>query len=167
MSPAPRISAERPASRVKIRAATATAAEGADAAPVAIAVSLRTRAPTSKADWNSRCKTGPAWAFEVSHASRTCPWICDSPSIMASSPAEKPLGSRRRELERNVHEQHRREARDTGERGTAPGPVPHHTHAHGPPQDHPGEHTPHDLRGIDRGAPGVSHAEPEQHTQRH
>src|SRR6266480_3520386 len=88
MSPAPRMSAERPASRVKMRAATATAAEGADAAPVASPVSLRTRAPTSKADWNSRCNTGPACAFDVSHASRTCPWICDSPRIMASSPAE-------------------------------------------------------------------------------
>jgi len=73
MSPAPRISAERPASWVKILPATATAADGADAAPVAIPVSLRTRAPTSSADWNRRCSTGPATGFETAHASRTCP----------------------------------------------------------------------------------------------
>src|SRR2546425_115483 len=61
---------------------------GGDAARVASPVSLRPGAPTSRADWNSRCSTGPACAFDVSQASRTCPWIWDSPRIMASSPAE-------------------------------------------------------------------------------
>src|SRR2546426_6709289 len=50
MSPAPRIRAERPASRLKILPARATAAEGAEAAPIPSPVSLRTRAPTSSAD---------------------------------------------------------------------------------------------------------------------
>src|SRR2546422_8278165 len=86
MSPAPRIRAERPASRLKILPARATAAEGAEAAPIPSPVSLRTRAPTSSADWNRRCSTGPACPFEISHASRTCPWICDSPSSIESSP---------------------------------------------------------------------------------
>src|SRR5206468_3364738 len=60
----------------------------AEAAPAASAVSLRTRAPTSKADWNRRCSTGPARDRDASHASRTWPWICDSPRIIESRPAD-------------------------------------------------------------------------------
>ena len=71
ISPAPRINARRSRSSPKILPASATAADAADAAPRPIAVSLRTRAPTSSADWNSRCNTGPATPRDNSHASRT------------------------------------------------------------------------------------------------
>src|SRR2546430_10026823 len=43
---------------------------------------------------------------------------------------------------RDVHEQHRGEARDARERGAPTGPVAHHPYAHGPSQDDPGEHPP-------------------------
>src|SRR2546428_101297 len=71
MPPAPGINARRPRSSPKIFPASEPAADGAEAAPRPIAVSVRTRAPTSSADWNSRCSTAPARPRDSSQASRT------------------------------------------------------------------------------------------------
>src|SRR2546430_15564307 len=90
-----------------------------------------------------------------------------APLPLSPPPQENPRGPRRRSFRREVSEQPRREARDARKRGPPAGPVAHHANAHGPSQDRPREHTPHDLGGIDRRAARVSHAEPEQHAQRH
>ena len=55
-------------------------------APWPSAVSLRTRPPTSSALWNSRLSTVPDAGRLASHASRTWPWICASPTTIESMP---------------------------------------------------------------------------------
>src|SRR2546427_3518681 len=51
--------------------------------------------------------------------------------LMRRATSEKPLGARRAQLEGQVDEEHRREARDARERGAAPHPVAHDPDAHG------------------------------------
>jgi hypothetical protein len=75
-----------PRSEPKIFFASCTAAELTLIAPWPSAVSLRTRPPTSSAVWKSRFSTAPDAERLASHASRTCPWICASPTTIESIP---------------------------------------------------------------------------------
>ena len=86
MSPAPSTMARRPFSVPKIFFARSTAAELTDAAPLPIAVSARTRPATDCAVWKSLFNTAPEYERLTSHASRTWPLICASPTTMESRP---------------------------------------------------------------------------------
>ena len=59
ISPAPMTSTLRPFRSPKILRASATAAKLTDTAPAARPVSVRTRLPTAKDEWNNRFSTGP------------------------------------------------------------------------------------------------------------
>ena len=89
MSPAPTTSTRLPASEPSRSVAISTAAWLTEAVPRPMAVSVRTRLPTSIAVRNSRLSDAlapPSWRAS-SHALRTWPRISLSPSTAESSPA--------------------------------------------------------------------------------
>ena len=91
-SPAPRINTERPRSENIVRSASATAAEDTDNARRPIAVSVRTRLPSSIACRKTRAIAWPDAPSDSAscQASRTWPRISPSPTIIESRPAATP-----------------------------------------------------------------------------
>ena len=91
-SPAPITSTRRPSRPPRRSPATVTAADGTDTAWRPMAVSVRARLPTSTAWRKTRDTSGPIMdsCSATRHASRTCPRISPSPTIIESTPAATP-----------------------------------------------------------------------------